>query len=52
MAAFEDLIKSVIEGEEGKTVDFVHLALGNDISVREILQDGLIKAMNIVGEKF
>jgi len=52
MAAFEDLIKSVIDGEEEKTADFVHLALGNDISVREILHDGLIKAMNIVGEKF
>jgi 5-methyltetrahydrofolate--homocysteine methyltransferase len=52
MAAFEDLIKSVIDGEEEKTVAFIHLALSNDISAKEILQDGLIKAMNIVGEKF
>ena len=52
MAAFEDLIKSVIEGEESKTVEFVHLALNGNISAKEILDDGLIKAINIVGEKF
>ncbi|RPJ04507.1 MAG: cobalamin-binding protein, partial [Deltaproteobacteria bacterium] len=52
MAAFEDLIKSVIDGEESKTVDFVRVGLNNAISAKEILNDGLIRAMNIVGEKF
>ena len=52
MAAFEELIKSVIDGEESNTVDLVRLALKKDVSAKEILNDGLIRAMNIVGEKF
>ena len=52
MDVFEDLIKSVIDGEESKTVDSVNVALNKNFSAREILDGGLIKAMNMVGERF
>jgi 5-methyltetrahydrofolate--homocysteine methyltransferase len=52
MDVFGDLIKSVIDGEESETVRFVNVALNKNFSAREILDGGLIKAMNMVGERF
>ena len=52
MGVFEDLIQSVINAEESETVRCVNLALSKNLSAREILNEGLIKAMNTVGEKF
>jgi len=52
MTVFNELIKSVMDGEESKTIEFANLALQSRISAKEILNSGLIKAMNIVGEKF
>lgn len=52
MGLFEDLQECVIQGDEAKVRDLVHQALQSNIPVKAILNDGLIKAMEIVGEKF
>lgn len=52
MPFFDDLIENVIQGEEANVRELTRQALNNHIPVKEILNDGLIKAMNIVGEKF
>ena len=52
MPLFEDLIETVIQGDEATVKELIHQALENNVPVKEILNDGLIKAMNIVGEKF
>lgn len=52
MPLFEDLIENVIQGDEANVKELIHQALKNNIPAKEILHDGLIKAMNIVGEKF
>jgi len=52
MSFFEDLIESVIQGDEANVKELIHQALKNNLSAKEILNEGLIKAMDIVGEKF
>ena len=52
MPFFEELIEDIIQGEESKVRELVDQALQNKIPVEEILNDGLIRAMNIVGVKF
>lgn len=52
MSDLGELIESVLQGEESKTVELVRTALRQAHSPGEVLHDGLIKAMNIVGERF
>ncbi len=52
MSFFEDLIESVIQGDEANVKELIHQALKNNLPVKEILNEGLIKAMDIVGDKF
>ena len=52
MPLFEDLIENVIQGDEATVKELIDQALKNNVPAKEILHDGLIKAMNIVGEKF
>jgi 5-methyltetrahydrofolate--homocysteine methyltransferase len=52
MSLFEDLIESVIQGDEANVKELIHQALEKDLPVKEILNEGLIKAMGIVGDKF
>jgi len=52
MPFFEELTDSIIQGEESKVRELVDQALLNKIPVKEILNDGLIHAMNVVGVKF
>ena len=52
MAALGDLMESIMEGDESKVKKIVEEAVKNKIPVKEILNDGLIGAMNIVGVKF
>jgi 5-methyltetrahydrofolate--homocysteine methyltransferase len=52
MPFFEELMENVIQGEESKVRELVDQALQNKIPVKEILNEGLIHAMNIVGVKF
>ncbi len=52
MALLGDLTAHVIDGDEIKVRAIVEEAVKNGVSVKEILNDGLIGAMNIVGVKF
>ena len=52
MNLFDELMKSVVEGEESKSAELVRRGLENNTPVREILHEGLIKAINLVGERF
>ncbi len=49
---FESLTESIMEGNESKVQKIVEEAVKNKLPVKEILNDGLIGAMNVVGEKF
>lgn len=52
MIDLDELIASVVEGEESKTVDLVRRALQRAVPPKKILDDGLIQGMNRVGERF
>ena len=52
MAILGELTESIMEGDESKVKKIVEEALKNKVPVKEILNDGLIGAMNIVGVKF
>jgi 5-methyltetrahydrofolate--homocysteine methyltransferase len=52
MDFLEGLRESVIQGDEDKVKEIVHQVLQRGTPVKEILNEGLIKAMEIVGEKF
>jgi 5-methyltetrahydrofolate--homocysteine methyltransferase len=52
MAILEDLKASIIDGDESKVRTIVEEAIKNKVSVKEILSDGLIGAMTLVGVKF
>lgn len=48
----EDIKQSIIRGDAKKATELVSKALAENISVEEILNNGLIAGMNIVGVKF
>jgi len=52
MAILEELMESILEGDEVKAKALVEKALRSNTPAKEILNDGLIGAMNIVGVKF
>ena len=52
MAMLETLRESIMEGDESKVRKIVEEAVKNKVPVKEILSDGLIGAMNVVGVKF
>jgi 5-methyltetrahydrofolate--homocysteine methyltransferase len=52
MSLFEALIESVIQGDEASVKELIHQALERNLPVKDILNEGLIKAMGIVGDKF
>jgi len=52
MAILGDLTESIMEGDESKVKKIVEEAVKNKVPVKEILNDGLIGAMNVVGVKF
>jgi 5-methyltetrahydrofolate--homocysteine methyltransferase len=52
MSLFEALIESVIQGDEANVKELIHQALEKNLPVKDILNEGLIKAMGIVGDKF
>ncbi len=49
---FENLTESIMEGDESRVKKIVEEAVKNKVPVKEILNDGLIGAMNLVGVKF
>jgi 5-methyltetrahydrofolate--homocysteine methyltransferase len=52
MILFNDLTESIMKGDEVKVKEIVEGAVKSQVPVREILNNGLIEAMNIVGVKF
>lgn len=52
MAMLENLTESIMEGDESKVRKIVEEAVKNKVPVKDILNEGLIGAMNIVGTKF
>jgi|SRR5665648_18193 len=48
----EEIRNQTIQGKANKVVELVNQALLGNVEVHDILQDGLIAAMGIVGEQF
>lgn len=51
MANFQNMIDTLIEGDEKKLTSLAQSALDEEISAKEILEKGLMAGMDIVGEK-
>lgn len=51
MADFQNMIDTLIEGDENKLTNLVQYALDEGVSAKEILEKGLMAGMDIVGEK-
>ena len=52
MANFEKLSESVIKGEEEKVKELVQEAVDEGLEPSEIINQGLISGMNVVGKRF
>jgi len=52
MAVFDDIKEATIAGSLDKTLAAIDAALSNGASPSDIIQNGLIQAMAVVGEKF
>ena len=52
MTLFKDLTDSIMEGNDSKVKEIVEGAVKSKVPVKEILNDGLIATMNMVGQKF
>lgn len=52
MVIFEEIAQSVIEGDAGKVADQVRKALDGGVEPLEMINNGLVKGMGTVGEKF
>ena len=52
MADFEKLSESVIKGEEEKVKELVQEAIDEGLEPSEIINQGLISGMNVVGKRF
>ena len=52
MADLQAIAENIIKGQAPKVQELVNQALEEKIPVRDILHEGLIAGMNVVGEKF
>jgi len=52
MTTFKDLSESILQGNDSRTKELVTEAVKSQVPVKEILNEGLIRAMEIVGVKF
>ena len=52
MADLNEIADSLIKGQAPRVQELVQQALDENVSVREILHEGLIKGMGVVGAKF
>ncbi len=52
MDTFDSIVQCLIDGDEKKIQELVHAALDEGIRVGNILNQGLVPGMDIVGEKF
>ena len=51
MPDFQNMIDTLIEGDENKLTNLVQYTLDEGVSAKEILEKGLMAGMDIVGEK-
>jgi len=51
MADFQNMIDTLIEGDEKKLTSLAQAALNEGVSAKDILEKGLMAGMDIVGEK-
>src|SRR5512136_2609404 len=47
----ESMIDALVEGDEGKLAEMVRAALDRGVSAKQILNEGLMSGMDIIGEK-
>lgn len=52
MVNLNDISEALQKGEVDKVKELVEQALSENISVQKILEEGLIKGMSVIGEKF
>lgn len=52
MEKFQDIIEAVIAGEASKTEDAVRRKLDSGVAPMEIINEGLIAGLNVVGERY
>jgi len=52
MADFEGIAQAVLDGDEDKVAELVEQALKEGASAEQVLNDALIKGMNVVGDLF
>jgi len=52
MANFEEMANMVIAGDEEKVAELTQKAVDEGLNPLEIIDDGLMKGMNIVGQRF
>ncbi len=52
MTKLEEMAESLIEGQEDKVAELTKMALAEGIGVTEIMNNGLIAGMNVVGARF
>jgi len=52
MAKYQDLADSIIKGDNVKSKEIAHKLIDEGVSAVEILNDGLIPGMDVVGKKF
>jgi len=52
MTKLEEMAKSLIEGQDDKVAELTKMALAEGIGAAEIMNNGLIAGMNVVGARF
>jgi 5-methyltetrahydrofolate--homocysteine methyltransferase len=52
MVVFENLTESIFQGNESKVREIVEQSIKRNVSVKDILYNGLIESMNMIGVKF
>jgi 5-methyltetrahydrofolate--homocysteine methyltransferase len=52
VAILEDIANGVVKGDEASVGEWTERAIAEGIAAKDILNDGLVAGMNVVGEKF
>jgi 5-methyltetrahydrofolate--homocysteine methyltransferase len=52
MADYEGMGKAILEGDEDRVAELVEAAIKEGVSPEQVLNEGLLKGMNVVGDLF
>ena len=52
MTKLEEIAEHLIEGQGNKVVELTEIALAEGINATEIMNNGLIAGMNVIGVRF